>query len=174
MNSSLIIRNIGRFLLLMLLQVLVLNNVYLGGYITPFLYVLFIAMLPTSTGRIAMLFIAFATGLCLDVFTNMLGFHTFACTLVGFLRVVGLNKIILRDNEEEIETPSIFSGSYQQFAVYLLLVLLAYNFTYYALTVFSFRELPGILLSTFWSTLITWVLAILYQALFLPRPKQGN
>ena len=43
MNSQLIIRNIGRFLLLMLLQVLVFNNIYLGGYINPCIYLLFIA-----------------------------------------------------------------------------------------------------------------------------------
>ena len=80
MNSQLIFRNIGRFLLLVLLQVLVFNNIYLGGYINPCIYVLFIAMLPTTTGRIPMMLIAFATGLCVDVSTNILGFHTFACT----------------------------------------------------------------------------------------------
>ena len=66
MNSQLIFRNIGRFLLLVLLQVLVFNNIYLGGYINPCIYVLFIAMLPTTTGKIPMMLIAFFTGMCVD------------------------------------------------------------------------------------------------------------
>ena len=45
---NLVIRNIARCLLLVLLQVLVLNNIYLGGYITPYLYILFVLMRPTS------------------------------------------------------------------------------------------------------------------------------
>ena len=45
--NNLIWRNLGRFALLMALQLLVLNYVYLGGYVMPLLYVLFILMLPT-------------------------------------------------------------------------------------------------------------------------------
>lgn len=166
MNSNLILKNIGRFLLLILLQILVLNNVYLGGYITPCLYLLAIAMLPTNTGKIPTLVIAFFTGLVIDVTTGMLGFHTAACTMVGFLRPIWLDKIIMRDNEEAIEQPSLFSCPYQQFALYLLFILLIFYLIYYILLVFNLHSLPTILLSTLLSSLITWILAILYQTLF--------
>lgn len=171
MNSQLIIRNIGRFLLLMLLQVLVFNNIYLGGYINPCIYLLFIAMLPTTTGRIPMMLMAFFSGLCIDVSTNMIGFHTFACTAVGFLRGVWLDKIIIRDNDEGVETPSLFSVSYQQFSVYLFLLLLVFYIVYYTLLVFSLSDFFGILLSALLSTIVTWVLAILYQTLLLRKEK---
>lgn len=173
MNSNLVLKNIGRFLLLALLQVLVFNNVYLGGYITPCLYLLFLAMLPTNTGKIATLLIAFFTGLTIDVSTGMLGLHTAACTLVGFLRPIWLDKIIMRDNEEAIEQPSLFSCPYQQFALYLLFLLLIFYFVYYLLLVFDLHALPTILISTILSTLITWLLAVLYQTLFTrkhPKP----
>lgn len=171
MNSQLIFRNIGRFVLLMLLQVLVFNNVYLGGYINPCIYLLFIAMLPTSTGRIPTMLISFFTGLCIDVSTNMLGFHTFACTVVGFMRGVWLDKIIIRDNDEDIETPSLFSGSYQQFSLYLFLLLLVFNLVYHTLLVFSFREFFYILFSALLSSIVTWILAVLYQTLLLRKSK---
>lgn len=171
MNSKLILRNIGRFFLLTLLQVLVFNNIYLGGYINPCLYVLFIAMLPTNTGRIPMMVIAFATGMCIDISCNMPGFHAFCCTLVAFLRGIWLDKIILRDNEEAIETPCIQNTSYQQFAIYLFLILFIFHLAYYILLVFSLRELPGILLSTLLSTIITWILALIYQSLCFRKTK---
>ena len=174
MNSQLIFRNIGRFLLLVLLQVLVFNNIYLGGYINPYIYVLFIAMLPTTTGRIPMMVIAFFTGLCVDVSTKIIGFHTFACTAVAFLRGIWLDKIIIHDNDEGIETPNLYSGSYQQFAIYLFLLLFAFNLIYHTLLVFSIQEFFNILLTAFLSTVVTWILAILYQTLLLRKTKNNS
>lgn len=171
MNSNLIVRNIFRFILLVSLQVLIFNNIYLGGYINPYLYVLFIAMLPTNTGRIPMLLIAFAIGLSVDVCSNMPGFHTFACVAVAFLRPIWLDKIILSDNNENVETPSIKSVPYQQFSLYLFLLLFIFHLIYYSVLVFSFREILTVLVSTLLSTIVTWVLAILYQSL-LVRKKE--
>ncbi len=174
MNSKLITRNIGRFLLLMALQVLVFNNIYLGGYINPCLYILFIAMLPTNTGRIPMMLIAFCTGMLIDIAANMPGFHAAACTLVAFLRGIWLDKIILRDNEEVIETPSIYNVAYQQFAIYLFLILFIFHLAYYLLLTFSFSEMPVVLLSSLLSTVITWILAILYQTLFFRKRLKAD
>jgi len=57
-----------RFALLVLLQVLVLNNINLGGYIHPYIYILFILLLPVSMNKNLVLFIAFFTGLTVDYF----------------------------------------------------------------------------------------------------------
>ena len=54
-------RIIGRFALLILIQLLVLNQVYLGSYVMPMLYLLAILMLPTDTKRIPLLLIAFGS-----------------------------------------------------------------------------------------------------------------
>lgn len=172
MNSNLIIRNIERFLLLVLLQLLVFNNVYLGGYINPCIYLLFIAMLPTDTGSIPLMLIAFATGLCIDLFSNMPGFHTFACTLVGFLRGVWLDKILLRDTDEAVETPSFRSVAFGQFASYLFLLYFVFFLVYYLITIFSFRDLHTILFSALLSSIVSWILAILYQSFFIKRKRE--
>lgn len=174
MNRAIVFQNIGRFILLVAMQILIFNNIYLGGYINPCLYVLFIAMLPTNTGKIPMMLIAFAAGLCVDLSTNMPGFHTFAATAVAFLRGIWFDKIITRDNEEEIVTPSLYSGSYQQFALYLLIILLVYNFIYHSLLVFDLFDIVHILLSTLLSTAVTWILAILYQTLFTRKQKNNE
>ena len=103
--SKRIWRIVGRFVLLMALQMLVLNHVYLGGYVMPMLYVLFILMLPTDTGRIPMLLIAFGTGLLVDVMNNMLGFHALACTVVAMLRILFADRILTRGEPVTIEKP---------------------------------------------------------------------
>lgn len=171
MNSKLIFRNIGRLLLLLALQLMVFNNVYLGGYINPCVYVLFIAMLPTSLKRIPMMLIAFGAGLVVDISCNMIGFHTFACVMVAFLRGVWFDHIILHDNEEGIDTPCIQDGYYQQFAIYLFLILFVYHLAFYSLLAFSFKEILNVLVSTILSTFLTWVICIIYQTLFYRSNK---
>ena len=169
MNSRLVFSNIARFLILVLLQIAVLNNIYLGGYLNPFLFVLFIAMLPTNMGRIPMMLVAFFTGLIVDLTTNMLGIHAFTCTAVAFLRGVWLDHIIIHDNNEDVETPSLRSVPYQQFGIYLFLLILIYNMIYFTLLIFNFHDIGQILLSALLGTVVTWVLAILYQTLLLKK-----
>lgn len=52
---QLILRHLFRFLLLTAIQVLVLNNVQLGTFINPFLYVLFILTLQVEYSRLGLL-----------------------------------------------------------------------------------------------------------------------
>jgi len=81
-----IIQNIIRFLLLVLFQVLVLNNIEFLGFINPYLYILFILSLPVQTPRWFALLLAFVLGLTIDTFSNTMGMHAFASVLICFLR----------------------------------------------------------------------------------------
>lgn len=165
-------RIIGRFALLMLLQLLVLNHVYLGGYVMPMLYVLFILMLPTDTRRIPMLLIAFGTGLLMDVMSNMLGFHALACTVVAMLRILFVDRILTRNEPVVIATPSIYSVTPQYFISYLMLLLAVFYLVFYTMELFGFRGFGGVLLATVCSTLVTTLLAVLYQFVFLKKDNQ--
>lgn len=167
--SKRIWRIVGRFVLLMALQLLVLNHVYLGGYVMPMLYVLFILMLPTDTGRIPMLLIAFGTGLLVDVMNNMLGFHALACTVVAMLRILFADRILTRGEPVTIEKPSIYSVTPQYFFSYLVLMLGAFYLVFYTVELFGFRSFGSVLLSTVASTLVAALLAALYQYIFLKK-----
>lgn len=154
-------------MLLMLLQLLVLNNVYMGGYVMPMLYVLFILMLPTSTPRVPMLLIAFGTGLIVDIMSGALGFHAMACTTVAMMRVLFADRILTRGENVVVETPSIFSVTPQYFISYLLLLTGAFYLLFFLLELFGFRGLGGVLLATIASTVVTALLAGLYQWMFV-------
>lgn len=167
--SKLVWRIIGRFVLLMALQLLVLNHVYLGGYVMPMLYVLFIIMLPTDMRRIPMLLTAFGMGLLIDVMNNMLGFHALACTVVAMMRILFADRIITRGEPVTIETPSIYSVTPQYFISYLMLLLAIYYLVFYTIELFGFRSFGGVLLSTVASTLVTTLMAVLYQYIFLKK-----
>ena len=164
-------RNIGRFVLLMLMQLLVLNYVYLGGYIMPMLYVLFVLMLPTNTGRIPMLLIAFCTGLLVDVMSGMLGFHALACTTVAMLRILFADRTLTRGEPVTIATPSIYSVTPQYFVTYLMLMFGAFYFIFFMAELWGFRGFGGVLLATILSTIVTTLLAVLYQVLLVKKEE---
>ena len=168
MNNT-VWRNIGRFLLLMALQLLVLNFLYLVGYVMPMIYVLFILMLPTDTGRIPMLLIAFGTGILADIMNGTLGFHALACTVVAMLRIWFADRILTRGEPIVITRPSIYSVTPQYFITYLLLMLAAFYLVFFTTELWGFRGFGGVILATICSTLVTAILIVIYQLLFLKK-----
>lgn len=170
--NKLVWRNIGRFVLLMLLQLLVLNNVYMGGYVMPMLYVLFVLMLPTSLKRIPMLLIAFATGLLVDIMSGALGFHALACTLVAMVRILSADRLLTRGENVVIDTPGIYSVTPQYFIGYVMLLLALFYLVFFSIELFGFRGLGGVLLATVCSTVVTTLLVVLYQVVFVKRKEE--
>lgn len=160
-----------RFIILMLIQVMVLNHVRLGGYITPMLYVLFLLMLPTQLDRMWMLLTGFLTGLCADIFSGMMGYHTAACTLVVFIRVIFADKIITGNDDEKKDTPTFRSVGFLTYTSYSLFLFIIFYLMYFNLLIFSLKDIGRILLSTILSTIVTWLLALLYQS-FMPRTEK--
>ena len=170
--NKLVWRNIGRFALLMLIQLLVLNHVYLGGYVMPMLYVLFVLMLPTGMKRIPLLLIAFGTGLLMDVMSNALGFHALACTVLAMMRIWFADRILTRGEPVTIQTPSVYSVTPQYFISYLMLMLAAFYLVFFTAEMFGFRGFGGVLLATICSTIVTTILMVLYQLVFLKRKEE--
>lgn len=162
-------RIIGRFALLLLIQLLVLNHVFLGGYTFPMLYLLAILMLPTNMKRIPLLLIAFGTGLLVDVMNNMLGFHALACTVVAMMRILFADRILTRGEPIAIDRPSIYSVSPQYFISYMLILVASFYLIFFTVELFGFRSFGSVLLATIFSTVVTSLLAVLYQFIFLKK-----
>ena len=57
--NNVIYKNIFRFILLLLLQIYVFDNINVWGYLNPYVYVLFILLLPLETPRFLLFFASF-------------------------------------------------------------------------------------------------------------------
>ena len=99
-----IIVNLFRFILLVFVQVLVLNQIeisgYLNGYLNAYLYIVFLLMLPVNINRMLLLLLCFITGLTIDLFSGTAGMHASACLFIGFIRPGFLNVIAPREGYE--------------------------------------------------------------------------
>ena len=96
------IHRIGWFIGLVLLQVLILNNVHIAGYATPFLYIYFILKFSSGTSRNELMLWAFFFGLTIDIFSDTPGMNAAATVLLAFLRPSLLRLFMPRDNPDSL------------------------------------------------------------------------
>lgn len=153
------LRNILRFVLLVLIQVLIVNNMQFLGVCTPFIYVLFLIALPVTIPRWVELLLGFATGFCIDLFCNSLGIHIAACTLLSYLRPL-LIRSMVQDNDRL--TSSLTSRTVDMiiYIKIILILCLSHHTLLFCLLSFSFVNWWLTLLQIICSTIVTFLLVL--------------
>ncbi len=165
------LKHIIRFVLLILIQIIILNNVNLHGYIDPYLYVLFILLLPFETPRWLLLVLAFFTGGVMDIFSNTGGIHAAATTLMAFARP-GIIKLVSKKSEfEHGSEPCITDMGNKWFYLYALYLVFLHHAALFILEVFKLNEPISLLYRIALSTLVTLIIILITQYLF---PKRGK
>ena len=168
--SKNILINILRFVLLILLQVLVLNNINLGGYLNPYVYVMFILLLPFETPKWLLLLSAFVLGFTVDIFTASMGMHAAAATFMAFLRPSVSRIIHSRKEYEPGIKPGINDLGIRWFFSYTLILVFAHNLVLFFVEVFRFEEFFSTMSRVILSTLLSTLLIIIIN-LFVKKDK---
>lgn len=163
--------NIIRFFSLILVQVFVLNEIQFGGYINPLLYVYFILLLPFETPGWLLLTLSFAMGISIDFFSETLGVHAAASTLMAFFRPLVLRMISSRQDYEQFSQPSIKNFGFIWFLSYTLILILIHHTAYFYLEIFRFTELFSTFFRVLVSSFFTLTIVILSQYLFYKSKK---
>ena len=131
------LHKLGWFIGLVLLQVLILNNVHIAGYATPFLYIYLILKIESETPRNALMLWAFFLGLTVDIFSDTPGMNAAATVALAFLRPAFLRLFVPRDTFEDI-VPSIKTMGFAPFLKYLVVSVFAHHLILLAIEFFSF------------------------------------
>jgi rod shape-determining protein MreD len=154
MNKT--IKYIILFIGLVLLQILLFNNIQFSGYVNPYVYVMFIIMLPLGMPEWAVLLLSFFTGLTVDMFCGTFGVHTAATVMAGFVRPYLLSLNITSEAINPGNTPSVKNNGLRWFIVFTFSVVLIHHLTLFYVEVFRFsgffRTLLRALLSTVFTT----------------------
>ena len=148
------LHKIGWFIGLVLLQVLILNNVHIAGYATPFLYIYLILKFESDTPRNALMLWAFFLGLAVDVFSDTPGMNAAATVLLAFLRPTFLRLFVPRDTLDTL-VPAIRTMGILPFLKYLVASVLIHDGLLLTLEFFSFAHIGTLLLRIAASTLLT-------------------
>lgn len=164
-NRSVI--NIFRFVGLLFLQVLVVDNIRLGYYVHPYIYVLFVLLLPFNIPNWQLLLSGFAMGLAVDLFNGTPGLNAAATVFMSFIRPFVINGMTRRKDINENDEPSINSMGFSRFLVYSLILLVIHNLCLFTLEAFSFKLLGVVVLQTvisvFSSLMLIFILLLLFK-----------
>lgn len=168
---NLLTQNGIRFLALVLFQVLILNHVELSGYLNPFLYVLFILMLPFETPEWLVLLLGFFLGLTIDMFSDTLGMHTTATVLMAYLRKFILSFMAPRDGYEVNFSPTFRQMGLSWFLIYTAILIFIHHLVLFYLEMFRLSDFFYTFVKVIFSTLFTLTLVFITQFIF-NTPKE--
>lgn len=155
------------FVLLLALQVLVLNNIKLGGFINPYVYVLFIMLLPFEIPSWLLLVLGFLTGLTIDAFMGTLGMHSTATLFIAFMRQFILSNVSTQDTADKKGSPTLSMKDIGWFVKYTMLIVFMHHFVLFFIESFTFHHFFSTLLRVILSSLTTIVFIIIGQFFFI-------
>ena len=166
-----LIRNILRFIVLLIVQVLVFDNLGFGTYIHPYIYVLFVLLLPFDTPRWRLLIDGFLIGLAVDIFNGTPGLNAGATVFMAFMRPYIIGITSRKSDIDGKNAPTVTEMGLQWFAVYAFLLILLHNLVLFWLEAFSIKLFGLVIAETLLSAPVTLLLLILIIYIFKPLKK---
>ena len=157
-------KQIGRFVLVMVLQVLLFNQLQLGGVCHPYIYVLCLLMMPITLSHSADMIIGVAVGLIMDVCCNSLGIHMAACILLMFIRPYLIGAIV-NDKDRLNEQISLRAIGMEALIKYVVILVLVHHLTVFLLAAWGWTHIGFVLLETLVSSTITIIIVMGYNML---------
>ncbi len=169
------LKNILRFCVIILLQVLILNKITLrwwnepSGFpiFIPYVYPLFILLLPFETPVWALLIMGFFLGITVDTFMNTAGMHACATILIAYLRTNVLSALLPRNlSEYANQHPSIKSMGWMPFLVYSGFLIILHHSVFFTIELWNLSNFGMLLLKIAASAITSMLFVIVYLLLF--------
>ena len=147
------------FVVMLVVQALLLNNIHLFGCSTPLLYVYGILMARRDFPRWGLLLFGFLLGLGVDMFSNTPGVGACSMTLLAFVQPMLMKLFLPRDSADDFQ-PGIPSLGLMKFVYFSFISIFLYSLVFFTLEMFNFFNWTLWALSVGGSTLLTLLLVI--------------
>lgn len=161
------------FLMTVLLQVFLFDNLSISIYLNPLVYVAFVLLLPLDAPPVAVLLAGFGMGVTMDFAMGAAGVNTIATLLVAFVRPTVLSLLYRRDDLRDGGVPSPERLGRRVFLNYLVVLVVLHHALFFSLEALSWahaaRTLLRIVVSSAVSVAFVWMIARLFTAKFAVR-----
>ena len=157
-------KQIGRYIVVMLLQVLLFDQLQLWGVCHPYIYVLCLLMMPITLPHSMDMMIGAAIGLVMDVFCNSLGIHMAACVLLMLIRPYLLG-VIVNDKDRLNEQINLRTIGWEALIRYTVILVLVHHLTTFTLAAWNWNYIGFVLIETAVSSAVTILVVLGYNAL---------
>lgn len=164
---------IALFIGLLLLQILLFDNVEIAGFLSPYIYPLFILLLPIEFAPVPLLTLAFFQGLTIDFFSSSLGLHAAANTFMAFIRPYALRPALEAKKGSLTGMPTTLQLGVARSARYTVTLILAHHLLLYFLAAFTLHHFWHTLLQALANTILSAGIILIAQILVF-RPDTKN
>ena len=161
--------NIVRFIILLLVQVVICNNINFLGYINPYIYIIFIFLFPIRDNRLVLLLLSFLIGMLVDMFSDSGGVHAAAAVCLAYARPVLLKTSFgMLYEHHSIKFSNTEIGS---LITYIAFGTVLHHFILFSFEIFNISNILLILKKTLFSSIFTILLSVLIIILFSRNRK---
>ena len=163
MNNR-VLKIIFSFVGLVLLQVLVCSHMNFMGDINPYVYVLFILLYPVINNRLLFIFTSFLIGYTVDIFLDSGGVHAAASVAIAYIR-----PLILKFSfgaAYDYQSIKFSAVKFSRRLIYFLVLIVVHHVILFSLVIFDQTKTVLILQQTFYSSIFTLILCLLFSSLF--------
>lgn len=162
--SSTLGAHIIQFVVLILAQVAIFNNINFLGYINPYIYIIFIFLFPIKDNRLILLLVSFLLGMTLDMFLDSGGVHAAASVFLAYSRPLLLKfSFGMLYEHQSIKFNNLELGS---LISYVGIGTLLHHIILFSLEIFNISSVWLILKKTLFSSIFTTIVAVLIIILF--------
>lgn len=131
----------GVFIGLVLVQIFLIDNISLGIYFHPLIYIAFLIILPLDTKPVWVLLLSALLGLVMDSMTGMSGLNVIATTATGFMRSTLLGITSGHNTSTDDTIPSLYRLTEKNLAWFIALVILLHSSLYFLLEALSLHHI---------------------------------
>ena len=163
--------NALRFIAVMAVQLLILSNLHINSFVSPYVYPLFLLLLPFGIPRWLLLFIGFGTGLMIDIFIGSMGMHAAACVMLCYLRPSLISIITPKGAEFELE-PNIYVQGITWFVIYCAIATGVHHLCYFFIEIGTFFNPLLTLAKALLNTLLSLFFMLSFLFLFTSSKKR--
>jgi len=164
MNTD-ILKHAGRFIIVVFIQVVLLNQLVFSGYITPFIYPVFILLLPFDIKGWWLLLLSFLLGITIDIFSNSLGMHAAASVFMGFMRPFVINLISSKTDFDSGTEPRLSIMGLPWIFFYTIIMAFLHHFFLFLIEIWGVGNLFKFFLRTFTSSIVSTLLILAFHLL---------
>lgn len=165
-NLGLPLRYVLLFIVMLLAQVLICNNILLFGVGIPFIYIFFIIVLPLNVSLNLLMTISFFMGFMVDLFSDTLGLNCLACLILAVTKKPIFYAYMPNEDKFLNASPSILSMGWDNYLKFILTLTGIFCILIFGIELFSFASFWRIILMTLTSTFFTMLLLVGTDALF--------
>ena len=166
MQGLSIIAQVFYFLIYLILQVVLMQNVVLFDVAFCFIYVGFLLLLPFESDAIKLMLLGLAMGLCVDIFYNSFGIHAAASVFIMYIRKYVVGALAPRGGYETGMTPKLKVMGIEWFTAYSLILIFIHHFILFFVEAGGFDMFWYTMVKVLASTVFTFVVILIVQYLF--------